>query len=885
MKNTHFISPDDQRVDLFTFPSDPLLSLQWYLGPDRGVNVFPIWQQYSGSGVKVAVFDQGIDPNHPDLNDNLIMGLGRNASNLSTGGSPVTSTDNHGTVVAGVIAAESNGQGIVGVAYDASLVSIYSPLKIYGFQSQIVNAYNYAVNFDVLNSSWGFANGFASGATWAFYDNFLTSFNAAGKALENLATNGRNGLGTVVVQSAGNAYGYGDDTNLHSFQNSQYIITVAATDYFGNAARYSSPGASILIAAPGGGATGTSTDIVTTDRLGWQGYSYDDYTFAAGTSFSAPIVSGIVALMLEANPNLGYRDIQEILAYSAKQVSSEQNTWEYNSAKNWNGGGLHYDSLIHDLGFGLVDATAAVRLAQTWSTVPQTADNRQQISATHFVNKVIPDKYYASSPALDLIYVDRSIDVERVEVTLNVTHSYIGDLSVLLLSPSGTTSFLLWRPQQSALSAYGSSQNDINFTFNTVLNWGENSQGYWSLAIFDNAAGDVGTFDSWSLNVIGKTNTDDDTYIYTDEYATAYYDSPERSFLTDLSGTDTINCAACTTSVLLNLNANSTSMIAGKPLVISSGVLIENAYGGDSDDLITGNAAQNKINGMRGNDTLVGGLGNDLLDGGEGNDIATFTGMDKNYTLLVSRSSSEVVDRTINRDGTDMLTNIESIQFSNSTLQTSWFTDAGNLASNPASADAFDTLTSMYLAYFNRAPDATGLYYWASNVYQGQTFNQIAENFFNAPETQALYPNPIDTQSSVADMTVFINSVYQNVLNRTPDSGGFDYWLNGLQTGSSTATGFILQIIKAAVAPTGGPLDAAYFTAKNEVGSHFSITNGLTDGTQAKAVIDLFNGTYGNNPANLSIAQTTANSLADSYLANVGSSQQLVVQLVGYDMA
>jgi subtilisin-like proprotein convertase family protein len=784
-----------------------------------------------------------------------------------------------------VIAAESNGQGIVGVAYDASLVSIYSPLKIYGFQSQIVNAYNYAVNFDVLNSSWGFANGFASGATWAFYDNFLTSFNAAGKALENLATNGRNGLGTVVVQSAGNAYGYGDDTNLHSFQNSQYIITVAATDYFGNAARYSSPGASILIAAPGGGATGTSTDIVTTDRLGWQGYSYDDYTFAAGTSFSAPIVSGIVALMLEANPNLGYRDIQEILAYSAKQVSSEQNTWEYNSAKNWNGGGLHYDSLIHDLGFGLVDATAAVRLAQTWSTVPQTADNRQQISATHFVNKVIPDKYYASSPALDLIYVDRSIDVERVEVTLNVTHSYIGDLSVLLLSPSGTTSFLLWRPQQSALSAYGSSQNDINFTFNTVLNWGENSQGYWSLAIFDNAAGDVGTFDSWSLNVIGKTNTDDDTYIYTDEYATAYYDSPERSFLTDLSGTDTINCAACTTSVLLNLNANSTSMIAGKPLVISSGVLIENAYGGDSDDLITGNAAQNKINGMRGNDTLVGGLGNDLLDGGEGNDIATFTGMDKNYTLLVSRSSSEVVDRTINRDGTDMLTNIESIQFSNSTLQTSWFTDAGNLASNPASADAFDTLTSMYLAYFNRAPDATGLYYWASNVYQGQTFNQIAENFFNAPETQALYPNPIDTQSSVADMTVFINSVYQNVLNRTPDSGGFDYWLNGLQTGSSTATGFILQIIKAAVAPTGGPLDAAYFTAKNEVGSHFSITNGLTDGTQAKAVIDLFNGTYGNNPANLSIAQTTANSLADSYLANVGSSQQLVVQLVGYDMA
>jgi hypothetical protein len=137
----------------------------------------------------------------------------------------------------------------------------------------------------------------------------------------------------------------------------------------------------------------------------------------------------------------------------------------------------------------------------------------------------------------------------------------------------------------------------------------------------------------------------------------------------------------------------------------------------------------------------------------------------------------------------------------------------------------------------------------------------------------------------VEDITVFINAVYQNVLNRTPDTDGLNYWINGLQEGSSTATRFILQIIKAAVSDTGSADDAAYFTTKGEVGDHFSMKNGLTDTVQAGAVMDLFNSTYGNNPGNLAAAQSAANNLSDTYLANVGTTQQLVVQLVGYDMA
>ncbi|MEI7815979.1 MAG: S8 family serine peptidase [Desulfuromonadales bacterium] len=637
----------------YSLPSDNFVSYQWYLYPTTGINVFPVWTDYTGAGVRVAVFDQGIDPTHPDLNGNLLTALGRNASNLSTGGSPVLSTDNHGTAVAGTIAAERNGSGIVGVAYGANLVSIYSPLTFGAMTAQIANAYSYAANFDVLNDSWGFANGFASGTTWSFYDNFLSpAYSAAGMALANLASSGRHGLGTVVVQSAGNSFNVGDDTNLHNFQNSQYIVTVAATDYFGKVTSYSSPGASVLVAAPGGGGSDWVSEIITTDRVGAAGFHPTDYTFIAGTSFSAPIVSGIVALMLDANPNLGYRDVQEILAYSAREIDSANNLWIYNGANNWNGGGLHYDALSHNLGYGLVDALAAVRLAETWSGTAHTASNRQQITTTHSPALVIPDN--TGSGAYDSIAVSQSIDVERVEVTLNVSHPFIGDLSVLLTSPSGTTSFLLWRPQQNPLSAFGTSQDNIHFTFDTVLDWGENSVGSWLLGIYDNATGDVGKFDSWTINLIGKPALADDTYIYTNEFAEATADQAARSILSDTGGTDTLNAAACAGNLVLNLLPGGVSTIDGRSLTIAAGTVIENAYGGDGNDVITGNNSANVLYGMR---------GNDYINGGAGIDTGGYTGIRADYSIAKSTTGFTVTNRA-GIDGTDTLVAVERLNFS-----------------------------------------------------------------------------------------------------------------------------------------------------------------------------------------------------------------------------
>jgi len=275
------------------------------------------------------VFDNGIDAANPELAPNDKLGLDRAALTLQAGGAPVLERDNHGTEVAGVIAAARDGHGVVGVAYDAQLVSIYTSFSSQ-WQTEVVNAFHYAVGVDVQNNSWGFNNLLKTGTNWAFYDNandpqFAPEF----AALRDLAANGRQGLGTVVVQAAGNSYDYGDDTNLHNFQNSRYIVTVGAVDSANESSHFSTTGASILVAAPGGAGYSDYESMLTTDRTGAAGASSGNYAFVDGTSFAAPVVSGVVALMLEANPHLGYRDVQQILAYTARQAGSSSN-WTAN---------------------------------------------------------------------------------------------------------------------------------------------------------------------------------------------------------------------------------------------------------------------------------------------------------------------------------------------------------------------------------------------------------------------------------------------------------------------------------------------------------------------------------------------------------------------------
>ncbi|MFZ6658774.1 S8 family serine peptidase [Undibacterium sp. TJN19] len=757
-------------------PTDPYFQYQWYLFTTRTELA---WAHATGKGVKIAIFDQGIDASNSDLTRNDNIALGVNAYSLTSGGSPVLSTDNHGTLVAGIIGAARDNKGIVGVAYDAQLIPIYTS-SAYGqkYLTETVNAFTYAKSFDVLNNSWGYGNLLAQSTNWAFLDNANDpNFAPAFKALKDLATVGRHGLGTVVVQSAGNSYSVGDDTNLHNFQNSRYIITVGSTDYFGSDSNFSTTGASILVSAPGGAGYRDFNSIMTTDRSGAAGENLTDFAFSDGTSFSAPIVSGIVALMLEVNPNLGYRDVQHILAYTARQTG-DPSAWANNGAKDWNGGGLRFESVTQSSGFGQVDALGAVRLAETWNTPAQTFANTKEVIASQTVAQSIPDNDRTGINST--IVVSSNLTVERVDVTVNITHPFIGDLEITLHSPTGTASYLMYRPSKGSLSAFGSSQDNVHFTFDTVLDMGEAASGTWTLNVRDLAAQSVGTFDSWSIDLIGHTTSNDHSFIYTSAFPDLVKTDPTRAVLSDPNGgIDTINAAALSLDNRIDLSGATASILNGSALTIARDTVIQNAYGGGGDDVLIANPKGSLLYGMDGydtlvggigNDTLVGGAGNDSIDGGAGFDTALYGNARSNYTITRNASGFTVKDAS-GANGTDSLSNVERLNFSDASVA---------LDINGIAGQAY----RIYQAAFARKPDLAGLGYWIAEMDKGTSLTSVAAGFFESKEFQGLYGiNP------GADKLITL--LYANVLHRTPDQAGLDYWRAELSSGHITSAGVL----------------------------------------------------------------------------------------------
>jgi subtilisin-like proprotein convertase family protein len=768
---------DDDVPAGLDLPTDIFFPLEWYLYNTR---VEFAWKHATGKGVKVAVFDQGIDPTNPDLRANDLVALGLNSSTSGPGGAPVLAADNHGTHVAGIIGAARDGQGIVGVAYDARLVSIYTSATFsLQYLTEIANAFRYATSVDVLNNSWGFGKLLNNSTNWAFLDDAKNpNFAPAFQALHDLAADGRNGLGTVVVQSAGNGYNVGDDTNLHNFQNSRYIITVGATDFRGGSSYFSTTGASILVSAPGGAGNGDFASILSTDRSGAAGENASDFAFDDGTSFSSPIVAGVVALMLEVNPRLGYRDIQQILAYTAHQTDIGIGGWVANGASDWNGGGLRYNSVAQSSGFGQVDALAAVRLATSWTSAPKTVANTVDVISSKIVNQAIPDKNTAGISSD--INITSTLVVERVDVTVNITHPFIGDLEVALISPSGTVSYLMYRPSQGNLSAVGSSQHDVHFTFDTVLDWGESAAGRWTLNVRDLQTGDVGSFIDWTLDLVGHNASNDHTFIYTNEFPELVAADPSRGILRDpTGGNDTLNTSALGSDDRIDLSGLTASVINGGMLTIAAGTTIRNAFGGDGNDVLIANQAGGSLYGMAGNDAinggagfdaLDGGAGDDLLDGGGGIDTAVYHAPKARYSITKTDAGWTVVDSS-GINGTDQLSHVERLRFSDTMLALDINGDAGQAY-------------RLYQAAFNRAPDQTGLGFWIKVMDAGVSLNDVAASFMASPEFKDMYgPAPSHAE--------FVNKLYLNVLHRPGEAAGVAFWMEVLDNPAVSPAGVL----------------------------------------------------------------------------------------------
>jgi subtilisin-like proprotein convertase family protein len=753
--------------------NDPLFAQQWHLantGQSGGragidIRIAGAWEDYSGRGILVAVIDDGIDARNGDLNDNYSSALAYNVVTRAANGAPVSTADYHGTAVAGVIAAEgNNGIGGVGVAYNAKVTAIVRefgsdqvPVSLDQALSQRIG-----LNADVVNNSWGYIAPFIANFEYSPFDTIET-------ALIEGVSKGRGGLGTNYVFSAGNNFAQGMDTNYSSLTNNPYTITVGSISRTGGSSSFSNQGATILVSAPG-------ESIVTTDAVGSAGRDAGDFISASGTSFSAPIVSGVIALMLEANPRLGYRDVQEILALSAYKPPN-MGSFFTNGAATWNGGGMTYSD---DFGFGIVDATAAVRLAETWN-VQQTHANRVTASVAQTAPLAITDGFSAFSS----VTLATNIEIERVEVEIAIAHDRIEDLDLYLVSPRGTSSVLLDNPPWTR-SGQGNALSAV-IPLGSVEYWGEDSAGTWTIEVFDRLSGTTssGAIQRWSLTVIGNAASADDLYVYTADFDRL--SAVSRSTLADSGGIDTINTVTIATPVVIRLDAGAQSQIDGRTVTIDPTTTIENAYAGDGDDQVFGNASDNILFGGRGADTLAGGAGADMLWGGRGADILT-GGEGRDTFLFKPRETAgdRVTDYAIGTDKLLFQGFIDPMLSANRDTYTLAYRggsesfrieNVGGLRLQFV-PDNGPTVARLYYATFERAPEAAGLDYWEKQLDQGFGAVALANEFVKSVEFSARYGSNLTNQA-------YISLLYDNVLDRAADAPGLAYWTGQLASGLS----------------------------------------------------------------------------------------------------
>lgn len=479
-------------------PNDTLINQQWHLkfnnqsgalaGTD--LNIETAWAYPTngagvrGRGIRIGIVDDGLETGHPDLAPNVDT-LNDYDWNDSSPNDPNPGTgDDHGTACAGDAAARgNNNRGVSGSAPEATLVGMRL-IAASTTDNQEAAAMNYLPQLiEIKSNSWGPSD---TG----------TILEAPGPltkaALQNSAEVGRGGKGTIHMWAGGNGLTANDNSNYDGYANSIYTIAVGAFDSRSRQSFYSEPGANLVITSPSNGAS-PALGKTTTDRTGDAGYVAGDYeSDFGGTSSATPTAAGVVALMLEANPNLGWRDVQEILMRSAKKVNPSDTDWKTPVAPD----NINHN---HKFGGGLVDATAAVNMAKTWANL---SSQLKRTVAQTGLSVAIPNQNTTGITREFTVAAQDNLRVEHVTVTVNINHTARGNLRISLTSPSGTVSRL-------AEVRSDSNDNYANWTFMTVRNWGENAAGTWRLKITDesgtsNTTG--GTLTAATIEIFGASS-------------------------------------------------------------------------------------------------------------------------------------------------------------------------------------------------------------------------------------------------------------------------------------------------------------------------------------------------------------------------------------------
>ena len=529
--------------------NDPLYQYQWHLNnsgqtnfsgnsgtSSDDINVDSVISAgYTGSDVIVAVVDSGLEIAHEDLSANVVVGGSWDFVGSDTDPTNPATTGDHGTSVAGLIASTGwNGKGGRGVAPSA-LLKGFNVLESWSTSKQIksVGGASYSSDVDIFNQSYGYnltADQRINSTVEAHFLYGVTSL--------------RGGKGAVYIKSSGNGFYrvgsiycssiYGASTGL-SCQNANmdinnsipYNIVVGALTAKGKKSSYSTAGSSLWVSAPGGEYGSTTPAMMTTDQSSCtQGYvrtggattnTFNTVAGGAGhsensncnysstfngTSSAAPVTSGAVALILEANPSLTWRDVKHILASTSDQVNASISTTNitingttYAAEPAWltNNAGYKFHNYY---GFGRVNVGAAITAAKAYTAGSLGTFATGSWVSSGTLNTAIPNNN--ATGASSAVSVSDSKTIEAVQVKINLSHSYTGELAIELTSPSGTKS-MLFNPK----NVFASDNNLTNFILLSNAFYGESSSGNWTLKVVDTAANDTGTLTNWSIRIFG----------------------------------------------------------------------------------------------------------------------------------------------------------------------------------------------------------------------------------------------------------------------------------------------------------------------------------------------------------------------------------------------
>ncbi|XP_020280997.1 furin-like protease 1, isoforms 1/1-X/2 isoform X2 [Pseudomyrmex gracilis] len=475
----------------------------WYLNRGKGLdmNVQGAWAEgITGNGVVVTILDDGLEKDHPDLLKNYDPQASYDVNSHDEDPMPrydMVDSNRHGTRCAGEVAATANNSLCsVGVAFGAGVGGVR---MLDGDVTDAVEARSLSLNpqhIDIYSASWGpdddgkTVDGPGELATRAFIEGI---------------TKGRNGKGSIFVWASGNGGRDHDNCNCDGYTNSIWTLSISSATENGYVPWYSEACSSTLATTYSSGSTGEK-QVVTTDL---HHHCTSSHT---GTSASAPLAAGICALALEANKDLTWRDMQHIVVRTAKPANLQASDWVVNGVGR---------NVSHSFGYGLMDATAMVRLARRWRTVPE--QHKCEVSAPH-TGRQIPPK---SQLVLDL-HVKECSGVnflEHVQAKVSLMAARRGDLQIQLTSPQGTKSTLLAkRPHDVSKAGF------TQWPFMSVHTWGERPHGIWKLEIHNEGRYfGRATLHEWALIFYGTATLPDRT-----EYALynpAGISMPRRPFV------------------------------------------------------------------------------------------------------------------------------------------------------------------------------------------------------------------------------------------------------------------------------------------------------------------------------------------------------------------